>query len=370
MEPVMIDPQDSEGRPRVRQFVALLIIGSAVAHSLGVTLRMPSQLEANDISRWCTVWSLVERGTYQIDDCPWQNKTQDKVYKVSPFDRGKTDAPKHFYSSKPPLLPTIVAGILYPIRKLTGVPLDANVLQQRVERTYRKYDPNDPTKYEAVPETPDPVKWPVYVFYFKPMVVVLNILPYLGFLILFARLLDRLVTNDWAWFAGLTAAAWGTPLTIFNTTLKEVKIYGELHRFVPALAYMRGFRVGEIEVHHRARRFGVSKYGVTRFLKGLLDLLTVRFLTHYGQRPLHLMGTIGLAALGVGGLGLALLIIAGLMGWSGGWLIGPAVLTTVLLIIGVQSMGLGLLGQLITSYMLDETTTFSIAATIGEWSPS
>ena len=67
--------------------------------------------------------------------------------------------------------------------------------------------------------------------------------------------------------------------------LREVRIYGELHRFIPALAHARGFKIGEIEVHHRPRVHGRSKYGVARFLKGLLDLLTVRFLTRFAQRP-------------------------------------------------------------------------------------
>ena len=80
--------------------------------------------------------------------------------------------------------------------------------------------------------------------------------------------------------------------------LDEVGIYGELHRFVPVLAHAKGFRVGEIEVNHRPRRFGSSKYGVARFIKGLLDLITVRFLTRFGQRPLHVMGGIGLLLLG------------------------------------------------------------------------
>jgi hypothetical protein len=208
-------------RPLVRRFVALLVITTAVAQSLGHTLKMPTQLEANDISRWCTVWSLIEHGTYVIDDCPWQNKTQDKVHKVSPFEKDKPGAPEHFYSSKPPLLPTMVAGMVYPFRKLTGVPLDAQVLQERITRTVRKEDPKDPTKVEVVTETPESVKWPVYIFYFKPVIVALNVLPYLAFLILFARMLDRMVRNDWAWFAGLVAAAWGTPLFIFNSTLNN-----------------------------------------------------------------------------------------------------------------------------------------------------
>jgi len=72
--------------------------------------------------------------------------------------------------------------------------------------------------------------------------------------------------------------------------LDEVRLYGELHRFVPVLAAARGFRVGELVIHHRPRQFGRSKYGVSRFIKGFLDLLTVKFLTGFGQRPQHLLG--------------------------------------------------------------------------------
>jgi dolichol-phosphate mannosyltransferase len=80
-----------------------------------------------------------------------------------------------------------------------------------------------------------------------------------------------------------------------------VPLYGELHRFVPVLAAAKGFRVGEVVVEHRARRFGHSKYGMRRFLKGLFDLATVKFVTTYGERPQHLFGTAGLisALLGV-----------------------------------------------------------------------
>ncbi len=74
----------------------------------------------------------------------------------------------------------------------------------------------------------------------------------------------------------------------------EVRLYGELHRFVPVLAAGRGYRVGEVVISHRSRRFGHSKYGVTRFVKGFLDLLTVKFLTGFGQRPQHVLGTLGL----------------------------------------------------------------------------
>lgn len=87
----------------------------------------------------------------------------------------------------------------------------------------------------------------------------------------------------------------------------EVRLYGELHRFVPVLAAARGWRVGEIAVDHHARTFGKSKYGAERLIKGFLDLLTIYFLTGYSQRPLHFIGSIGLASFLFGSGGLFLL---------------------------------------------------------------
>src|SRR5262245_4755781 len=72
--------------------------------------------------------------------------------------------------------------------------------------------------------------------------------------------------------------------------LREVRLYGEFHRFVPVLAAAKGFRRGELVIHHRPRKFGRSKYGVRRFLRGFFDLLTVKYLTTYGRRPMHLYG--------------------------------------------------------------------------------
>jgi len=77
---------------------------------------------------------------------------------------------------------------------------------------------------------------------------------------------------------------------------REVKLYGELHRFLPVLADSRGFRVTEIEVNHRARPFGRSKFGFERYLRGAFDLFTVLLITHYRSRPLHLFGGLGLAS--------------------------------------------------------------------------
>jgi hypothetical protein len=148
--------------------------------------------------------------------------------------------------------------------------------------------------------------------------------------------------------------------------LEEVEIYGELHRFVPVLAHARGFRVGEIEVNHRRRRFGRSKYGVSRFLKGLLDLATVRFLTRFRQRPQHLIGAIGLAMVLVGGAGLAYLAIA--------WL-DPAnrpiggrpllVYSALFLAVGMQMLCLGILAELVTAFNIRQDDRYSIAERIG-----
>lgn len=148
--------------------------------------------------------------------------------------------------------------------------------------------------------------------------------------------------------------------------LDEVAIYGELHRFIPVLAHARGFRVGEIEVHHRARRFGRSKYGVTRFVKGLLDLLTVRFLTRFSVRPLHVLGALGLGLILLGGLGLFYLAIA--------WL-DPAnrpighrpllIYSAALLGVGTQLFCLGILAELVTAYNVRPERLYSIGEQVG-----
>jgi glycosyltransferase involved in cell wall biosynthesis len=150
--------------------------------------------------------------------------------------------------------------------------------------------------------------------------------------------------------------------------LREVKLYGELHRFIPVLAAARGFRVGEIEINHRPRRFGYSKYGVRRFFKGFLDLLTVKFLTGFGQRPQHLLGGFGLLCFALGGLGMFYLAVT--------WVVRlfdqtifteplhdrPLLLYSVAaLLLGAQVMSIGFLAELITAYQSKEEDNYSIA---------
>jgi dolichol-phosphate mannosyltransferase len=150
---------------------------------------------------------------------------------------------------------------------------------------------------------------------------------------------------------------------------RHVRLYGELHRFLPVLAAARGYRVGEIEIHHRPRRFGRSKYGVRRFLKGFLDLLTVKFLTGFGQRPQHLLGSIGLVSFLAGSLGMAYLAFTWVVNaWSPGTFLPvhqrPLLIYAVAaLLLGAQMMSIGFLAELITAYQGRDEDSYSIAET-------
>lgn len=141
--------------------------------------------------------------------------------------------------------------------------------------------------------------------------------------------------------------------------LAEIDIYGELHRFIPVLAHARGFRVGEIVVNHRPRRFGRSKYGVGRLVKGFLDLMTVRFLTRFRASPLHILGSLGLVLLLLGSIGLIYLAVDWFREPIGG---RPLLIySAVLLGVGVQLLSLGVLAELVTAYNLRPSDTYSVA---------
>ena len=141
--------------------------------------------------------------------------------------------------------------------------------------------------------------------------------------------------------------------------LAEIDIYGELHRFIPVLAHARGFRIGEIVVNHRPRRFGRSKYGVGRLVKGFLDLMTVRFLTRFRASPLHILGSLGLVLLLLGSIGLIYLAVDWFREPIGG---RPLLIySAVLLGVGVQLLSLGVLAELVTAYNLRPSDTYSVA---------
>jgi len=130
--------------------------------------------------------------------------------------------------------------------------------------------------------------------------------------------------------------------------VKEVNIYGELHRYIPALANWKGFNICEMKINHRPRKYGKSKYGGGRILKGFLDLITVKFLTTYLNRPLHFFGLLGVLSSLLGGvIGLYLTYL---------WLLGQGigdrpllVLSILLIILGIQFISTGLIGELITN---------------------
>ena len=93
-------------------------------------------------------------------------------------------------------------------------------------------------------------------------------------------------------FTGLKIHDVNCPFRIFKRhALKNMYLYGELYRFIPILLYKRGYRIAEVHVKNKPRRFGRSKYGISRFMKGILDLMTLIFLSHYTDRPLHLFGS-------------------------------------------------------------------------------
>ncbi|HTQ38875.1 MAG TPA: glycosyltransferase [Pirellulales bacterium] len=153
----------------------------------------------------------------------------------------------------------------------------------------------------------------------------------------------------------------------------EVRLYGELHRFLPVLAAARGFRVGEVVIQHRPRRFGRSKYGAGRYVKGFLDLLTVKFLTGFGQRPQHILGAAGLLFVLCGLGGLAYLAVYWLLtqlhpAWNWTPLHDrPALLYSLgALLFGGQMMSIGFLAELITSYYGRDADTYSIAERLNE----
>jgi glycosyltransferase involved in cell wall biosynthesis len=161
---------------------------------------------------------------------------------------------------------------------------------------------------------------------------------------------------------------------------QEVRLYGELHRFVPVLAAARGWKVGEIVVHHRPRKFGRSKYGMTRIVKGFLDLLTVYFLTGFDQRPQHLLGTCGIGAFAIGLIGLSYLavtwILVNVFGWNEtfpNWTFKPLherpalLYSTAMLLLGAQFISMGFLAELFTAYYGRAHLPYSIQSRAGQW---
>lgn len=178
----------------------------------------------------------------------------------------------------------------------------------------------------------------------------------------------RIASRLFNFFASIIT---GIKIHDFNCGLKAYKkevtthlsLYGEIYRFIPAIAGWKGFKVGEVIVKHGSRIYGKSKFGQERLLRGFLDLLTIMFLTKYTQRPLHLFGGLGLLLSLFGFIVDAYLALL----WFSGQFIGHRpllLLGTLLVIIGVQFISFGLLGELIV-FSSRKETDFIVKDTYG-----
>jgi glycosyltransferase involved in cell wall biosynthesis len=157
-------------------------------------------------------------------------------------------------------------------------------------------------------------------------------------------------------FNGVTSRVSGLRLHDMNCGLKayraevvrDVNLYGELHRFLPVLAHYEGYRVAELPVNHRPRAHGRSRYGLERYLRGFLDLLTVSFMGRYRHRPLHLFGGLGLV---LGLIGSAILVYLTALKIAGEAIGHRPLLTlgVLLVVVGMQFFSLGLISELLTS---------------------
>lgn len=180
---------------------------------------------------------------------------------------------------------------------------------------------------------------------------------------------SRLFNGMISWLTGVKLHDHNCGLKAYRrSVMDEIFLYGEMHRFVPVLAAARGFRVSEIVIQHHPRKHGRSKYGFERFVKGFLDLLTVHFLTGYGNRPQHLLGSFGLFSFLSGGLGLWILCALWIVSRMSEkmpdiHLHSKAVFyfCILALLLGVQLISMGFLAELITARDRPSHRPYSIA---------
>jgi dolichol-phosphate mannosyltransferase len=163
------------------------------------------------------------------------------------------------------------------------------------------------------------------------------------------RILSRIFNRVTSAFSGVRLHDMNCGLKAYRAEVVHgLRLYGELHRFIPVLAHYRGFRIAELPVNHRPREHGRSRYGVERYVRGFLDLLTVSFIGRYRHRPLHLFGGLGLILGFIGSAILVYLTVVKALGHAIGQ--RPLLLLGVLLVvIGMQFFSLGLISEMITS---------------------
>ncbi|MFK7927775.1 MAG: glycosyltransferase family 2 protein [Myxococcota bacterium] len=192
------------------------------------------------------------------------------------------------------------------------------------------------------------------------------------------RMLERLRTDGWdlivGWkqgragnephkalpskvFNGLIALLFGLRLHDSNCGFRVMRsevaqsldLYGDQYRFIPEFAHVKGFRVTEEGVNHRKRKFGRSKYGPKRFWTGLLDLLTVRFITAFADRPLHFFGTLGLGPFALGVMIEMYVLVAKLLGSTFQVHVAAIIIGVMLIVVGFQCIITGLIGEMLSA---------------------
>jgi len=164
----------------------------------------------------------------------------------------------------------------------------------------------------------------------------------------FNRRLPSIIANRLISFTtGVKLHDYGCTLKAFRKeVVKNVRLYGEMHRFIPAIASGMGIEYTEVIVNHRARRFGQSKYGISRTVRVVLDLLTVKFLLSFSTRPIHVFGVLGLISSGLGTL-IALFMLVQRQFFDVPMSNRPLLFLAILLIfIGVQFISIGLLAEM------------------------
>ncbi|MDW7772700.1 MAG: glycosyltransferase family 2 protein [Desulfobulbaceae bacterium] len=166
----------------------------------------------------------------------------------------------------------------------------------------------------------------------------------------FSRRLPSKIANFIISFStGVWIHDYGCTLKAFkHEVINNMKLYGEMHRFVPAIASAMGISIAEVKVNHRARKYGKSKYGISRTVRVILDLLTVKFLLSYATRPIHVFGTLGIIS---GGLGLLIALIMTVQRQFYGIAMAdrPLLLLAVfLMFVGVQFITMGLLAEMLS----------------------
>jgi glycosyltransferase involved in cell wall biosynthesis len=164
------------------------------------------------------------------------------------------------------------------------------------------------------------------------------------------RIPSRLFNSVTSRFSGVRLHDMNCGLKAYRAEVVHgLRLYGELHRFIPVLAHYRGFRIAELPVNHRAREHGRSRYGLERYLRGFLDLLTVSFMARYRHRPLHLFGGLGLLLTAIG---IGILIYLSVDKALGHAIGGRPLLTlgVLLVVVGMQFFSLGLISEMITSH--------------------